>query len=70
MNLRSSHKCFGGNLKFYSHVSEVCKGPMNFAIFLPSKAEKEDCPVLFYLSGLTCTDENFVMKAGVVYKEQ
>jgi len=64
MNLRSSHKCFGGNLKFYSHVSEVCKGPMNFAIFLPSKAEKEDCPVLFYLSGLTCTDENFVMKAG------
>jgi S-formylglutathione hydrolase len=37
---------------------------MNFAIFLPSKAVHEKCPVLFYLSGLTCTDENFVMKAG------
>lgn len=64
MKLRAANKTFGGSLRFYTHESKACRGPMNFAIFLPSRAEKEPCPVLFYLSGLTCTDENFVMKAG------
>jgi S-formylglutathione hydrolase len=64
MMLRLSRKCFNGSLRFYTHESKVCAGPMNFAIFLPSRAKTERCPVLFYISGLTCTDENFVMKAG------
>lgn len=64
LTLRSQRKCFDGSLRFYTHESELCNGPMNFAIFLPSRAFKERCPALYYLSGLTCTDENFIMKAG------
>ncbi len=64
INLRSEHRCFNGSLRFYSHNSLSCQGPMNFAVFLPSKTLKQPCPMVYYLSGLTCTDENFIMKAG------
>jgi S-formylglutathione hydrolase len=48
----------------YSHASEVLGCEMNFSIYLPPQAEQGKVPVLYWLSGLTCTDENFVTKAG------
>jgi S-formylglutathione hydrolase len=61
----SSHKSFGGWHKQYSHVSATLKCTMRFAIFLPPQASTgAKVPVLYWLSGLTCTDENFMQKAG------
>lgn len=60
----SSNKSFGGWNQQYSHVSEVLNCTMRFAIFLPPQAEERKVPVVYWLSGLTCTDENFMHKAG------
>lgn len=64
MELLSSTKSFGGWLKRYKHQSEAVKGEMVFAIYLPPQAEQKKVPVLYWLSGLTCTDENFMQKSG------
>ena len=64
LNLRSEHKCFGGKVGFYSHQSLTCNGEMRFAVYLPPQASQERVPVLYFLSGLTCTEENFIVKAG------
>ncbi|TDO98110.1 S-formylglutathione hydrolase [Marinomonas balearica] len=64
MELISSTKSFGGWLKRYKHESLSVKGDMTFAIYLPPQAESQAVPVLYWLSGLTCTDENFIQKAG------
>jgi len=64
LKLISDTKCFGGHHKRYSHQSSSTLTEMNFAIYLPPQAEKEKVPALWYLSGLTCTDENFSTKAG------
>ncbi|MEH6588071.1 MAG: S-formylglutathione hydrolase [Halioglobus sp.] len=56
--------CFGGRQLRYSHASEVLGCEMNFSIYLPPQAEQGKVPVLYWLSGLTCSDENFVTKAG------
>lgn len=64
MELLSSTKVSGGWLKRYRHESLSVKGDMVFAIFLPPQAESESVPVMYWLSGLTCTDENFSQKAG------
>ncbi len=56
--------CFGGRQLRYCHASEVLDCEMNFSIYLPPQAEQGKVPVLYWLSGLTCTDENFVTKAG------
>lgn len=48
----------------YSHFSETLKCSMKFAIYLPPKAEVASVPVLYWLSGLTCTEQNFIQKAG------
>jgi len=62
----SCNKSFGGWHKQYSHESETLSCTMRFAIFLPPQAsEKNKVPVLYWLSGLTCTDENFMQKSGV-----
>jgi len=62
----SSNKSFGGWNKQYVHDSKVLSCFMRFAIYLPEKASKnQQVPVLYWLSGLTCTDENFMQKAGV-----
>lgn len=68
MELLSSTKCGGGWLKRYRHESLSVKGDMVFAIFLPPQAESSKVPVLYWLSGLTCTDENFSQKAGAFNK--
>ncbi|WP_024462429.1 S-formylglutathione hydrolase [Marinimicrobium sp. LS-A18] len=60
----SSNKSFGGWNQQYSHASEVLSCTMRFAIFLPPQAEERKVPVVYWLSGLTCTDENFMHKAG------
>lgn len=62
--LLSEHACFGGTLSFYSHLSQACNSEMKFAVYLPPQATSEPLPVLYFLSGLTCTQENFMIKAG------
>lgn len=64
IELRSEHACFGGTVQFYRHPSAVCNGPMQFAVYLPPQTKSVSVPVLYFLSGLTCTEENFIVKAG------
>jgi len=62
----SSQKSFGGWHKRYKHRSTVLDCDMIFAVYLPPQAEQAaKLPVLYWLSGLTCTDENFMQKAGI-----
>ncbi len=60
----SEHTCFGGCQGFYRHASAAIALPMRFAVFVPPQAAKGPVPVLFYLAGLTCTEETFPIKAG------
>lgn len=60
----SKNKVFGGWQKIYSHVSEELGCKMNFGVYLPPQSESEKVPVIYWLSGLTCTEQNFVTKAG------
>lgn len=67
LNQISSNHCFGGWHHQYSHFSERLNCQMRFAIYLPPAAKKgHKVPVLYWLSGLTCTDENFMQKAGAM----
>jgi S-formylglutathione hydrolase len=60
----SENACFGGVQGVYSHKSAVCACDMTFGLFLPEEAKEVDVPVIWYLSGLTCTHENAMSKAG------
>ncbi|MBM3521609.1 MAG: S-formylglutathione hydrolase, partial [Alphaproteobacteria bacterium] len=60
----AEHACFGGTQGFYRHASKACAGPMRFAVFTPPQAKQRRVPALFYLAGLTCTEETFTIKAG------
>jgi S-formylglutathione hydrolase len=64
-SLISENKCFGGTVGFYTHQSHTCNSEMRFSIYLPPQAQSEKVPVLYFLSGLTCTEENFMAKSGV-----
>lgn len=64
MKTISENKCFGGIQGVYSHPSKVCGVEMTFGLFLPAEAKDGPVPVLWYLSGLTCTHENAMTKAG------
>jgi len=64
MQILSEHRCFGGVQRFYSHQSRECATEMRFSIYLPPQAEHGPVPVLYYLAGLTCTEETFMIKAG------
>lgn len=64
LTLKSQHRCFGGTVAYYRHHSSTCRIGMNFAAFIPPQARERPVPVLYYLSGLTCTEENFTVKAG------
>jgi S-formylglutathione hydrolase len=57
-------KEFGGWLNRYRHDSATCHCPMTFSVFLPPQARTEKAPAVYWLSGLTCTDDNFRVKAG------
>ncbi|WP_335917687.1 S-formylglutathione hydrolase [Shewanella chilikensis] len=60
----SNNRSFGGWHKQYRHHSSSLNCEMRFAIYLPEQANSQKVPVLYWLSGLTCTDENFMQKAG------
>ncbi len=64
METLSENACFGGTQGVYSHKSDSCNCDMTFAVFLPEEAQDGPVPVLWYLSGLTCTHENAMTKAG------
>ena len=59
-----ANQSFGGQQLRYKHQSAVLNCEMTFSIYLPPEAENGPVPVLYWLSGLTCNDENFVQKAG------
>src|ERR1700692_2775176 len=63
LTLISEHGCFGGVQRFYKHDSREIRGPMKFSAFLPPQARNGKVPVLYYLAGLTCTEETFPIKA-------
>lgn len=60
----SEHASFGGTVGFYRHDSECTAGTMQFSVFRPPQADHGSVPVLTWLSGLTCTEETFMIKAG------
>ncbi len=64
LSLKSEYRCFDGTVAYYSHQSSTCDCEMNFAVYLPPQAKSQSVPILYYLSGLTCTEENFMTKAG------
>ncbi len=60
----SEHDCFGGKVGFYRHASAVNQCDMQFSVFVPPQAAKGSVPVITFLSGLTCTEETFMIKSG------
>jgi S-formylglutathione hydrolase len=63
LELISKSACWGGEQRFYRHESHETRGPMKFAAFVPPQARSEDVPVVYFLAGLTCTEETFCIKA-------
>ena len=64
MELKSQNKCFGGEPRVYAHASRALSCDMKFAAFIPPGIDGKKAPALLWLSGLTCTEENFTVKAG------
>ena len=64
MKLLSEHACCRGTQRFLEHDSTECAGPMRLAVYEPPQARAGRVPVLYYLAGLTCTEETFPIKAG------
>lgn len=60
----SEHGCFGGTQRFFAHDSQECRTEMRFSVYEPPQARERRVPVLYYLAGLTCTEETFMIKAG------
>ena len=58
------HACFGGWQEVWRHQSDTLGCAMNLGVYLPPQAAETACPVLYWLSGLTCTEQNFITKAG------
>lgn len=64
IEVRSHHRCFGGEMVVATHTSETTGTDMDFSVFVPPQAKEKPVPVLTYLAGLTCTDETFMTKAA------
>ena len=64
LNLKAEYKLFNGKLGFYSHLSSCCNGEMGFSVYQPPQIKSQNVPILYFLSGLTSTEENFMLKAG------
>ncbi|UTH43838.1 S-formylglutathione hydrolase [Loktanella salsilacus] len=64
METKSTNRCFGGTQGVYTHTSAATGTDMTFALFLPEEAATGPVPLLWFLSGLTCTHENAMTKAG------
>ncbi|XP_065354917.1 S-formylglutathione hydrolase [Calliphora vicina] len=67
LKLLSTNKCFEGEQRVYSHDSTTLGCEMKFGVYVPPSMleDKTECPVLYFLSGLTCTQDNFIHKSGV-----
>jgi len=63
-NAVSRNRCFGGMQGVYTHAAETTHCSMRFGVFMPPQAQSARVPVLYWLSGLTCTEDNFIVKAG------
>lgn len=64
IKLESNVKSFGGNQKVFSHMSEELQCEMKFAVYEPPQIASSSVPVVYWLSGLTCNEQNFITKAG------
>jgi S-formylglutathione hydrolase len=64
MRIISEHTCCGGVQGFYAHASRECAAEMRFSVYRPPQSGSRAVPVLYYLAGLTCTEETFAIKAG------
>lgn len=64
LKILDQHKSFNGHQYKYSHYSETLKCDMTFSIYLPENKEDKEIPLIWWLSGLTCTDDNFSEKSG------
>ena len=64
LTILSESRCFGGVQRVYSHLSRETGTQMRLAVYLPPAAERGPVPGLIFLSGLTCTEDNFTVKAG------
>jgi len=62
--LLEEQKCFAGLQRVYQHEATTTQCPMRFAVYLPPSAHMQKVPALFWLSGLTCSEQNFITKAG------
>jgi len=60
----SEQRCHGGVQGTYRHPSQACNGTMRFALFLPPQAQVRSCALLYFLAGLTCSEETATIKAG------
>ncbi|MEI8299380.1 MAG: S-formylglutathione hydrolase [Pseudomonadota bacterium] len=60
----SEHACFGGVQGYYRHASRECASTMRIAVYRPPQAARGPVPVVYYLAGLTCSEETFAIKAG------
>lgn len=60
----SEQACFGGTIGFYTHAAQATRSAMRFAVYQPPQAHHGPVPALYYLAGLTCTEETFMIKAG------
>jgi S-formylglutathione hydrolase len=63
LELIARHACYGGEQRFYRHESRETRGPMRFSVYVPPQAQAAQVPVLYFLSGLTCTEETFCIKS-------
>lgn len=66
VTVREAHACFGGRIVYASHRARETATQMRFAVYEPPQARQEKVPVLYYLAGLTCTEETFMIKAGAL----
>ncbi|MEM1170384.1 MAG: S-formylglutathione hydrolase [Cyanobacteria bacterium P01_H01_bin.35] len=64
IKLVKQHQCFGGTVSYYFHSSFTCNIEMRFSIYQPLQGKSKPLPILYFLSGLTCTEDNFMAKAG------
>ena len=64
VTVRSEQRCHGGTIGFYAHASAATGTEMRFSVYVPPHAEGARLPVLYYLAGLTCTEDTFMIKAG------
>ena len=61
LETRSTHRCFEGMQGFYQHHSEVIGLPMRLSVYQPPQAQDRPVPTLYFLAGLTCTEETFMI---------